>query len=76
MTLTTGVFVSCTHFVRQVSATPIIVVVVVDTPYEQTFSARSHGAFATAIGSTIMGVTDTCRTKWVQDPLTATGSVT
>ena len=37
------------------------------------FSARSHGASATAIGSTIMGVADTCRTKWVQDPLTATG---
>ena len=39
-----------------------------------TVSARSHEASATAIGSTIMGVTDTCRTKWVQDPLTATGS--
>ena len=37
-------------------------------------SARSHGASATAIGSMIMGVTDTCRTKWVQDPLAATGS--
>ena len=31
-------------------------------------SARSHGASVTAIGLTIMGVTDTCYTKWVQDP--------
>ena len=37
-------------------------------------SARSHGASATAIRSTIMGVADACHTKWVQDPLTATGS--
>ena len=37
-------------------------------------SAHSHGASATAIGSTILDVTDTFRTKWVQDPLTATGS--
>ena len=34
-------------------------------------SARSHGATATGIGSTIMGAGDTCSTKWVQDPLTS-----
>ena len=38
-------------------------------------SARSHGMSATEMGSTMVGVADTCHTKWVQDPLTATGSV-
>ena len=37
-------------------------------------SARSHGSSVTAIGSTMVGVADTCCTKLVQDPLTATGS--
>ena len=35
-------------------------------------TARLHGTSAT--GTTIMGVTDTYCTKWVQDPLTAIGS--
>ena len=39
-------------------------------------SACSHRASVTAIGSMIMGVADTCCTKWVQDPLIVTGSVT
>ena len=34
-----------------------------------------HGTSATAIGSMIMGVAVTCRTKWVQDLLNVTGSV-
>ena len=36
--------------------------------------ARSHGASVAATGSMIMGVADTCHTKWVQDPLTKTVS--
>ena len=44
-------------------------------PYlDECLSARSHGASATATATTIMGVSDTCHTKWVQDTLTATGS--
>ena len=38
-------------------------------------SARSHGASATAIRSTIISIADTYRTEWVQNPLTVTGSV-
>ena len=61
---------SCTHFEQQVSATPMIVVsaAVADAPCK--LSARSDGASATTIGSMTMGVTDTCRTKWVPDQLT------
>ena len=65
---------SCTHFVQQVSATPIIIdpIAVADAPCKRVLSARSHEASATAIGSMIRGVPDTCCTKWVQDPLIAT----
>ena len=36
-------------------------------------SARSHGTSATAIGSTIKGVADTCHTKSGTGSMTATG---
>ena len=47
--------------------------VCVETEYSG-LQGRSHGASATGLGSTILGVADTCCTKWVQDPLTVTGS--